>query len=836
MATTFLDRIRARIRPAQAPARVPFQRELAMADPLRLFGPEDFPKYNPSDLVTRKGLEIFDQMMNDDQIKAALTFRRHAVIAAGWSVESPDGRPEDWEVTEFVRACFAGMAATVDRVLYNVLSSMAYGYSVTEKIYGELPDGHFKGKIGLAALKTRRPHEFSFKTDAFGNVDPNGILQVTAAGEVPLPRAKFVLFTGGDTFDNPYGHSELESAYRPWWISDNANKWLAIMLERFGIPPVGALYNPAQFSPAQLQGLKDALANLQSATSVLIPRGSKEGLEMWAPQLAGQVSSVFIPALEMLDRSKARALLMPGLLGVTPDQLGSMARARVVFDVFMLSVTFTQQVLADTVMTEQIIKPLVALNYGITEVPLFRFKELTDKTQNELMSTWISLLENKAVMAGPDDEEFIRNALEFPAGRDATKTRTTTLQPAHISAELIESGALTVNEIRKAYGLAPKKGHDELRPIQMVGGLRNSIMARNDEGQEQGQAPERGQGAGRDERKAKAGNVPGGEKEVEDDAEDKRGAGAVGMAETGGEELGAEEPGTPIDPASLSPAARRMDFAAIEAFLDTSEAAMIAKLDERLRVAWASLRASLTYDIEGLRFVLPAGVQRDMRALLRAAFWAGDRDCRAEVAKAPTQTTELAAADDVNWQPREALDYLNAKADFAVKGLGDRLTNIVMGEILEGLKMGLPFRETAARIDAALTPYFGAEGQPLEFRHLETIVRTVSTEAYNHGRMISARRLGKVLVPGMEYVSVIDKRTTPICRHLNGKRFRLDDPELARYIPPNHFRCRSILAPITIDIEPAPSEFITPEELAKAARLTPGQFGGDAHAKAGDMP
>lgn len=829
---TLLDRVRAAIGLAQAPAaRIPYRQELAMADPLRLFGAEDFPKYNPSDLVTRKGLEIFDSMMLDDQIKAALTFRRHSVIAAGWSVESPDGRPEDWEVTEFVRSCFDHMAATVDRVLFNVLSSMAYGYSVTEKIYGEIPDGDFKGKIGLAALKTRRPHEFSFKTDAFGNIDPNGVLQQTAAGEVALPRAKFVLFTNGDTFDNPYGHSELEAAYRPWWISDNANKWLAIMLERFGIPPMGAIYNPSQFSPAQLASLKEALSNLQAASSVLIPRGTKDGLEMWSPQLAGQVSSVFIPALEMLDRSKARALLMPGLLGVTPDQLGSMARARVVFDVFMLSVTFTQQVLADAVMTEQIIKPLVALNFGITETPIFRFKELTDKSQNELMTTWVELIKTKAVMAGPDDEEFIRNALEFPAGREANERKG--LQPADITPELIESGALTVNEIRKAHGLAPKKGHDELRPIQMVGGLRNSIMGRN-EGPNGAAAPEDKPGAA-------AGNVPGAEKKVEDDVEDKRETGAIGMAEAGGEEV---NPGNPleeerarIDPDALSPAARRMDFAAIEALLDGSEAAMITGLDGQLRAAWAALRPTLGYDVEGLVFKLPGSVARNMRAFVRWAYDAGHRDCLGEIAKAAPDSTEVAlAADDATWQPREALAYLNAKADFAVKGLGDRLTNVVLGEILEGMKMGLPFRETAARIDAALTPYFGSEGQPLAFHHLETVVRTISTESYNHGRLIGARRVGKVLVPGMEYVAVIDRKTTPICRHLDGKRFRLDDPELARYTPPNHFRCRSILSPITLDIAPKDSEYITVEELAKASRLTSPGFGGDPHAKASEAP
>ena len=47
--------------------------ETAWADPTRMWRTADnFITYNPSALVTRKGLDIFDKMRQDDQIKAAL--------------------------------------------------------------------------------------------------------------------------------------------------------------------------------------------------------------------------------------------------------------------------------------------------------------------------------------------------------------------------------------------------------------------------------------------------------------------------------------------------------------------------------------------------------------------------------------------------------------------------------------------------------------------------------------------------------------------------------------------------------------------------------------------
>src|SRR5881296_3657938 len=51
----------------------------------------------------RRGLRIFDEMRKDDQVKAALAFKKHTVTATDWIVSSPEGMPADWEPTLFVR-------------------------------------------------------------------------------------------------------------------------------------------------------------------------------------------------------------------------------------------------------------------------------------------------------------------------------------------------------------------------------------------------------------------------------------------------------------------------------------------------------------------------------------------------------------------------------------------------------------------------------------------------------------------------------------------------------------------------------------------------------------
>lgn len=836
MPPSILERTRSAISGLFAAPRVDVRterrllRETALADPLQLFGPEDFPKYNPSQLVGRNGLEIFDKMMQDDQIKAAMIFRRQATTASGWTIEGGGERSEDWEPAVFVRHVFERMNCSVDLALFSILSAMAYGYSVTEVVYEEIETGPFKGRIGIKALKTRRPHEFEFKTDQHGNILPDGVLQRNNKdGLVPMPRAKFVVYSHGCEFQNPYGKSELEAAYRPWWISDNAMKWLAMMLERFGVPPVAVLYQPDKFGVAQIEALKKALQNLQAATSVMIPRQNKESMEMWAPELAGQVSSVFIPALEALDRSKARALLMPGLLGVTPDQLGSHARARVIFDVFMLSVQAAQAVLADAVMTEQVIRPLMALNYGTDEIPVFRFKELTDDAQSELMDMWTSLIHEGAVKPGPADESYIRELLNFPPGVDPDEPRE--LGPADISGELLESGVLTVNEVREAYGLPPLADGDQRLFATVRGGLRNDRVAQAQDGTvdgtDEGNATTDARSnaiEGRKRQENPEPNQSGNEKPV------------VASRERTSGRLAAEPPVTavrnatddpqPIPPYDeLSPAAKRVDLAALDQRLEARERDTIATVStallrelQKLPPEWFS-KARPSW-----RMTIPPSATLALRRLMTKSWRDGGADLRAEVAKAPG--AEGRFDGEVGWEPKAALDWLETRLGMTIKGLEEVLSRTVTTEIMNGLRAGLPYREIASRVGDALAPLIGATGRPVTPTRIEIIVRTVATEAYNQGRLITARRLPREFVPGMEIVAVLDRRTTDICRHLDGKKFRIDDPDLDRYTPPNHYRCRTILASITIDIAPPEDGWISQAERARAAELMPGPFGG----------
>lgn len=83
-------------------------------------------------------------------------------------------------------------------------------------------------------------------------------------------------------------------------------------------------------------------------------------------------------------------------------------------------------------------------------------------------------------------------------------------------------------------------------------------------------------------------------------------------------------------------------------------------------------------------------------------------------------------------------------------------------------------------------------------RRLETIYRVNVQTAYMAGRF--AEQLENVDDrPYWMYVAVLDSRTRPAHRALNGKVFRYDDPFWSSFYPPNGWRCRCRVVALSAD-------------------------------------
>lgn len=389
--------------------------ELAIASADLFYYGGKFIYYNPSDLVRVKGLRIFTEMRKDDQIKAAMSFKKLAILSSGWKIVPPEGKDENDEATLFVAHCLRNMDGALIEDLREMLTAMEYGFSVSEKIYSPIETGTFTGMIGLKRIKTKSPDTFEFNVDMFGNLI--GLSQnVGGRIAVPMPIDKFVIYSHDAEFGNPYGRSELEAAYRAWWSKDNAYKWMLMFLERHGIPPIMLMFSK-NITPSDQNRMQTILKNLQSGTVAMLPRLEKDDLEFNNLELSDALDKIFKPAIQMYNSDIARAVLMPSLVGMTDDnEQGSYARSTVHFDSLMMIVDRIRKCDIETrVMNEQVIPYLVDINYpGVSEYPTFEFEKIQDSTRFELLKLWKEMVEVRSVTSGDEDEKHIRMQLGFP--------------------------------------------------------------------------------------------------------------------------------------------------------------------------------------------------------------------------------------------------------------------------------------------------------------------------------------------------------------------------------------------------------------------------------------
>ena len=166
-------------------------------------------RYNPDELVGKKGLTIYRKMAVDEQIKSAVYTKMFAVLSSGWEIQPAKLPEEEAEMAEetrgFVEWNFEEMEGHFDSKLQEALTALIYGYAVGERVYHLIDYGKFAGKIGLKDIKFRRPESIDFETDEHGNLLDDGIIQ----GQKRMPKSKFVLYTYRKQFSNWYGQSDL---------------------------------------------------------------------------------------------------------------------------------------------------------------------------------------------------------------------------------------------------------------------------------------------------------------------------------------------------------------------------------------------------------------------------------------------------------------------------------------------------------------------------------------------------------------------------------------------------------------------------------------------------
>ncbi len=301
--------------------------------------------------------ELFAEMAKDSMIQTSLTIKTLGVLASGWKIEG------ETEQANFVREAFSRMQGSVHTVLQSAMDAFVHGWSIQEVVYQS--DG---GRWWIQNVKAKDPRYFTLEIDEFETARSLK-LNLPGEAEKSFSPERFVIYRHRPSYGRPYGQSDLEAAVPHYREKKRLMEAWRMHLEKFASPTLLAKFGKGATSEDQAAMLRSLEALAKNSAIVfpdefdVRPLGDRDG-----------ASQGFMDAIDFHNREITRAIVGQTLTTSEGTRVGSLAMGRVHLQVFLLQLEAIRRDLADTVMNEQIIKPLVALNFGDVEMPKFEFE------------------------------------------------------------------------------------------------------------------------------------------------------------------------------------------------------------------------------------------------------------------------------------------------------------------------------------------------------------------------------------------------------------------------------------------------------------------------------
>ncbi|ASD84982.1 DUF935 family protein [Salmonella enterica] len=207
-------------------------------------------------------LQIYREVLSDDEVKSAFTQRQDALISREISVKAGGERPIDAAAAEAMQAQIESLG--FDRITRLMHYGVFYGYAVAEIIYGTRDN-----LLWIDEVKVRDRRRFRFT--------PKGELRLLTPGNMfegePCPAPYFWSFcTGADHDDEPYGQGLAHWLYWPTFFKRNDIKFWLIFLDKFGMPTVAGKYQEGA-SDEQKRDLLALTRAIATDSGVIMPEG-----------------------------------------------------------------------------------------------------------------------------------------------------------------------------------------------------------------------------------------------------------------------------------------------------------------------------------------------------------------------------------------------------------------------------------------------------------------------------------------------------------------------------------------------------------------------------------
>lgn len=118
----------------------------------------------------------------------------------------------------------------------------------------------------------------------------------------------------------------------------------------------------------------------------------------------------------------------------------------------------------------------------------------------------------------------------------------------------------------------------------------------------------------------------------------------------------------------------------------------------------------------------------------------------------------------------------------------------IAADIVKAVKMGYADSNTIAELIAALVGTRGSNFRDGLFTRLKRQLGTAVQTTIQHTSAMVQFKLGGMFYENYTWISILDSRTSSICRERNGRTFSYRDGPR----PPAHWNCRSMIVPVTV--------------------------------------
>ncbi len=345
----------------------PLEREYAPVE-IETYGERAATEFD-DDLLGKHGYEIYDRMLTDAHVKACFNLKRWGVLSVPWRLEPADDTPEAQRAYEFTLYNLQTMQGGVFSLLWRALDALAKGVAILEKLYAYRAAPPYAGTWTLRGFKAKNPALFRFEVDAYRNVK-SLILDAPDGERLRLPREKFVLYVFNPRYESPAGESDLRAAYRAWRSKERVLQLWDLFLAKYASPTLIGVYRRG-LPPAQQEELLRALDKVQQETAIIVP----EEVKVDALEFKQGGAESFAQAVAHHNAEIAKSILGETLTTDEGQRVGSLALGQVHLKVLQTQLRALRADLAERVMQDQVIRPLVQLNFGDAPAPRFVWEE-----------------------------------------------------------------------------------------------------------------------------------------------------------------------------------------------------------------------------------------------------------------------------------------------------------------------------------------------------------------------------------------------------------------------------------------------------------------------------